>query len=392
MFKSMNSKKIDESGISNAPTDSKNTPIPESGTRDSDRPLVAVYTEEELLHLYDKNPLLNYDDLVEACEAIFGSSKTISKKRYQELTKEAYQIDMESYARKHNFTDAVLLSEFFLQVSAAMQQGTTENTGRIIIIGCGQGRLAEVYVALAQKTGINTIILNDLIDDHIEATREKIRKLYGGDGSRAENVAIQYVSGDILTADQPDDNSIDAAYMWWYVGAEFCDPSSSDAMLANRKATYERIHRLLIPGGVWIDDMPDPNNEPGLYNLASIKTADILRRKNILPGTEHNLLLTNWKFEQSKGFPYQLRWAPRDGADNKIKHNADFRYMTSQSTAIPVESDYSSADVVVSTLRSIESLDTAVEVLKLQRGATVKTPKISDPLKRMRRTTMFKAI
>lgn len=366
---------------------SEDEPESERGKIDSDRPLVSHYTEDELIHLYDdKNPLLNYEKMVEACDAIFGKGTSISRARYLELTRDAYKIDMESYARKHNFTDAVYLAELVSQVSAAIRQSSANPTGRIAVVGCGQGRLAEVYIALAKRNGINTIVMNDLIEDHVEATREKIKKMYGTDGTegkKVEGVNIEYVTGDILTADIPD-NSVDAAYMWWFVGAEICDPSSSDAMLENRKVTCERIHRMLIPGGAWIDDMPDPNKEPGLYHLAAHKTAHILRERGILPGMENNLLLTNWSFEQNEGFPYQLRWMPPNDVDNKLRHRAGFRNVASESGAIPISSDHTNAKVVVSTLKSIKVLDRALDALQSQLRRTVRIPKRKDPLQRRR--------
>lgn len=349
-----------------------------------------VKPSDGFLYEHNDHPLLKFESMVEACDAIFGNRKSISKEEYLQLTKDSYRIDMEKYARKHNFSDGVKLAEIFARVEAAMS-GKSGTTGRVIVIGCGQGRLAEVYISMAKKTGIKTIVQNDLIPEHVEATREKIKRMYGGDGSRADGVNIEYVPGDILLSDVPD-HSFDSAYMWWYVGAEFCDPSSSDAMRENRIATYQRIHRLLIPGGAWIDDMPDPNMEPGLYRLAALKTAHILRERGILPGMEENLILSNWKWEQKEGFPYQLRWVPQDGADNKLKNKAGFRYVGSETSSIPIRTDHRNAGPVVSTIKSIKDTDTAIDALQSQLRKTVKFPKSRDPLQRRRIIKWFRAI
>jgi SAM-dependent methyltransferase len=345
---------------------------------------------EEMLHAYDgENHMLNYDAIVEACNAIFGKGKSITREQYQELTRQSYRIDnMVAYARKHNFSDAVKLASFFAHVSAALNP-MKNKTGRIIVIGCGQGRLAEVYVTLARKTGVKTIIQNDLIPEHLEATRQRIRNLYGNDGSKADGVRIEYVQGDILTADVPD-NSVDHAYMWWFVGAEFCDPSSAEAMRQNRIDTYKRINRMLIPGGAWIDDMPDPNTDPGLYRLAVLKTAHILKERGILPEVADNLMLTNWRFEQDEGFPFQLRWAPRDGEDNKLKEKAGFRMVRSESSSIPKRSEHRTAEPVVSTIKSIRKLKTGIKAIQSQLNDTVVFPDTDDPLARWRIIKWFR--
>lgn len=333
------------------------------------------------VHQYDDNPLLNYDGLVEACNQIFPGGQTISRKKYQELVAKSYRIDMESYARLHNFTDAVDLTNFFSKIVAAMP--AEARTNRILVVGCGQGRLAEVYIALAKKHGIQEIIQNDLIPDHVAATREKIQKIYGNDGSDANGVKITYAPGNILDANIQG-GPVDAAYLLWFVGAEFCDPSSDKKLTRTRHRIYRRIHDLLVPGGGMIEDSPDPNMKPGFFYTLAQKTAHILKQRNIMPRQQSNMILNNWSSEQPDGFPYQIRCVPKNGADAHEKEKAGFTYVTSLSTSIPEKSDYRSADTVVHTIEETDNIGNAIDTLNLLKQKTVQFPDITDPFQKRR--------
>lgn len=332
-------------------------------------------TLENKLHQADDNPYLNYDALVEACDKIFGNRKAIPYEEFKQRTKEAYTIHMEEYAKLHNFTDAVKLAEYCTyiinQIDKAVFKKLT-NKHNIIVVGCGQGRLAEVYIALAKKLGIEKITFNDLIEIHVEQTREKIRQVYHTDGTTADGIKISYLPGDFLTVDISE--YFDAAFLIWYVSAEFCDPSSAENMRAMRLQMYSKLNRILIPGGGFIEDIPDPNMAPGFYEIGNQKTEHILKDRGILEGEQHNLLLSNWTPEQQDGFPYQLRYTPRNGTDYREKEKTGFILRKTESLSVPISSLGTDATYVLEAIKKIPSVWEAIRVLNKVLMETVKFP------------------
>jgi SAM-dependent methyltransferase len=347
----------------------------------------AYVSDGEILHQNDENPLLNYDALVEACSKIFRNGTSISQRQYQSMIAESYKINMEEYCKLHNFSDAIELADFFSQLTASIPKNT--RTNRILVVGCGQGRLAEVYITLANRFGVKEIIQNDLVKSHVEQTREKIRKIYGNDGSCADGVKITYVPGSIQEASIPG-GDVDAAYMLWFVSAEFCNPKSDNAMGDARSRTYKKIYKLLKYGGGMVEDSPDQNCEPGFFYTAARKTAHILIERGILPKQAKNLILSNYRSEQSDGFPYLLRYVPRNGADNVEKQNAGLTYVTSVATSIPVSSKFPSAAVVVQTLQDFQNTEEAIHELRSIQQRTVTFPSKADPLRKPRVYKLWK--
>jgi|GEM_PF-1479719 len=353
---------------------------------DSEARPIQPANQEEILSLHDDNPLLNYEALKRARDAMFKGRQNIPRKDFLRFTKEAYKglsgsVDMEKYARLHNFSDGVMLAEHFRKAAVAAPKHL--KTDRILVIGCGDGRLSEIFIELARQNGVKEIIQNDLIAEHLEKTRAKIQTAYGNDGSNADGVQIQYVAGDILDANIPG-GAVDAAYMLWYVSAEFCDPSSKKNMRKTRDNTYKKIHDLLIPGGAMVEDSPDQNHKPGFYHVAVAKTAHLLREAGILPGEEENLMLSNWESEQEDGFPYQLRYIPKNGTDNTEKTNAGFILRSSKQEAIPKKSAHPSAKPVEQTLHDVSDPEEAHRLLMQTLNTTVTFPDMSDPTQKRR--------
>ncbi len=326
------------------------------------------------LHQADDNPYLSYDALVEACEQIFGERTAISYEEFQEKTKAAYQIDMDEYAQLHNFIDSVKLVEYFAYLRAKIEAMISRHkrTDRIILIGCGQGRLANVYISLAKKLQIKEITFNDLLEKHIHETEQRIKTLYGTDGQSADGIKISYLPGDIATIDVS--GLFDAAVMWWYVSAEFCDPGSIENMRKIRDHIYAKINEMLVPGGGLIEDIPDPNMTPGFYQIANFKTAYILKERGILPGEHKNLLLSNWTSEQDAGFPYQLRYVAKNGSDMREKEKAGFELVKSESLPLPKRSVYKNSQVVIESLQDADNIWEAIKILNKMLLDTVTFP------------------
>ena len=139
-----------------------------------------------------------------------------------------------------------------------------------------------------------------------------------------------------------------------------------------------------------VEDSPDQNCEPGFYYTAARKTAHILTEKGILAEQAKNLILSNYSSEQNTGFPYQLRYVPRNGADNEEKQKSGFTYDTSVSRSIPVSSQFETAKVVVHTLEEFKNFDEAIHQLRSIQQNTVKFPATSDPLRRRRTIKLWK--
>lgn len=122
-----------------------------------------------------------------------------------------------------------------------------------------------------------------------------------------------------------------------------------------------------------IEDIPDPNNEPGFYEIANFKTSHILKERGILEGQNHNLLLSNWTNEQTVGFPYQLRYTPQNGTDVREKEKAGFKLKRTELSSIPIESLYGK-DVVITTIKQAKNIWEAIRVLNQLILQTVKFP------------------
>jgi len=329
---------------------------------------------DERLHLMDDNPNLSYTGMIEACNHIFGDKKALPYDEFKIMTEQSYQIDMEEYARLHNFIDAVKLVEYFTYVRTKIESriSSFQRTDKIIIIGCGQGRLAEVYISLAKKMGVKEITFNDLIESHIQKTEQKIKNLYNSDGHNADGIKINYLPGDFATIDITE--NFDAAFLIWYVGAELLDPSSVVNIRKFRHKIYSKINNILIPGGGLIEDIPDPNMDPGLYEIVNFKTAHILEQRKILLGEHQNLILSNWTHEQNTGFPYQLRYTARNGTDVREKSKAGFKLRKTESVSLPISSMYKDSSVVLNSLQDIKNIWEIIPLLHQLLLQTVKFP------------------
>ncbi len=282
--------------------------------------------------------LPTYEDLAEARDALFENRDGISYAEFLEKTSESYEpIDLVEYARTHNFSDAVRI----VQAMATMRQDLeskvkdpSQRSNQALIVGCGSGRLLEIYVDTARLLGIESLTFNDLIPRHIDAAREKAKHLYGGRLKDA-GVKLQFKAGDFLTADfRQKLQKFDHIISFWYVTSECLNPESVLAIQRHRTELYDRLFRLLVPSGTLFEDIPDPN-KTGYYDVATQMTAKVLEEKSLLIGEHKNLLLSNWKHEQTAGFPYQLRYVPRAGMEMEEKRHAGFSYVEASHQNVP---------------------------------------------------------
>lgn len=347
-----------------------------------------VLSHEEKLHLYDtdengKETPLSYAALSKAAEALFQGRRTMPLSEYRKKHADSYQINMETYAGPHNFSDAVMIVDNMLSIESALKEDG-RGPKKLLIGGCGQGRLAEVYIAMARRLGIETITFNDILDAHIDLTKQRIKKIAGKDDiSKVDGIELEFVSDDILSANLPE-GDYDIVDLRWYVTAEFLDTSSPDRMKHSRHMYFRKINELLRDGGFMIDDKMDTDKGPGYYRLLSFKSRDIARSLKILPGMESHLIFNNWEEEQSDGFPYQVRFAPYNGRETEEKTQAGFTVHEQTQVAIPISSPLQ-ADTVVSAIRTMDDPNQLMQYLNTTVHNCVRVPDISDPLQKRRK-------
>lgn len=337
-------------------------------------------------------PGLSYGELAEARDALFGDRTGIPYGEFLDRTQESYQpINLEEYARAQNFVDALRLVQFMSEMrqNAERLMSPGERGNNLLMLGCGQGRLMEVYVPAARLLGIESITLNDLIPKHIEQTRAKAKRLYGRKFGMA-GVKLDFVTGDFLTSQFR--QRYDHIVSFWYVSAELLNPESAQALRRHRSAVYRKIRDTLVPNGTLFEDIPDPN-QPGYYDIGTHVTKLVLEEKGLLFDEHKNVLLSNWRHEQgTSGFPYQLRYVPRNGTDQREKYDAGFSYVRTEHENVP-SSAIVSTNVVQSALEEKgATIEGALSVLQQMLGTRAVTfPRSSDPATKRRKMTLWRA-
>jgi 2-polyprenyl-3-methyl-5-hydroxy-6-metoxy-1,4-benzoquinol methylase len=340
-----------------------------------------------------KIPGLSYPELAEARDALFGDRTGVPYGEFLDRTQESYQpINLEEYARAQNFVDALRLVQFMSEMRQNAERLMTpgERGNNLLMLGCGQGRLMEVYVPAARLLGIESITFNDLIPKHIEQTRAKAKHLYGRKMGAA-GVKLDFDTGDFLTSQFR--QRYDHIVSFWYVSAELLNPESAQALRKHRSAIYRKIHQTLVPNGTLFEDIPDPN-QPGYYDIGTHVTTLVLEEKGLLFDEHKNVLLSNWRHEQgSSGFPYQLRYVPRNGTDQREKQEAGFCYVRTDHENVPT-SAIIGANVVQSALEERGAkISTALRTLRqLQNtNGAVTFPESDDPAAKRRKMTLWRA-
>lgn len=327
-----------------------------------------------------EHPAIMHDHLVEAAEQIFAGQTALPYEQYlTKLCRSYAPLHLADYAEDHNYSDAVLLTDLIKRIREQLEQNeilgeSVQGAHRqLLVIGAGDGRLLEVYVQLARKIGIERIVMNDLMDAHVDAIEEKAKSLYGTDGwQETDGVKLQLLRGDFRTADIAH-KQYAIAIAFWFVANEFLDPSSSTAMHQHRRAIYRKIHAALVDGGAYVEDGIDVNH-PGFYETARRRSEEILGERGILYGNHQNLMLTSWKHEQEpEYFPYQIRFTGHNGHDNHEKEDHGFheRYAVTSSLPVSAKVDLETASM---QLQRSNTLGEALESMQATQAASVTFP------------------
>jgi hypothetical protein len=275
------------------------------------------------------NPELDIRNLLRAAEMIFHGTKKNFAKSYRELTELLYRrINLEERGAPFVVSDIDILAKLLLDGFKYVLEHTTKNnrTNRLTVIGCGPGRLAVAYVELAKLIGVTRIIFNDLIDEHINSTRDKIDKTYGSD-KKVDNIKIAYVAGDFC-----DDTQVpigpygklrpsDYVVAMWYVTSEMLKLISPKSLRTNRLVAYSRFGSIIDHGGVFIEDIPD--SRQGFFYDQRRVTIAALKKAGVDLGAENSNLgithLVNASDEGDAATPH-IRYIPPNGIhDNEVR-------------------------------------------------------------------------
>lgn len=280
---------------------------------------------------------LQMETLIHAARIIFETEEgaRLTQKRYQdEMLRGAYTgLDLEKHGQPYLIPDLQQLVRFFSEVSAS--QIPSNKTNKILVMGSGPGRLAPFELALAIKNGIQEVVFNDLLDFHIDATREKIKNAFGtSDAENIEGVKIQYQQGDILQVAEEIKNKFDAIFSWWFVTPEIADFTNVEQFHERRQKLYKTINSLLSKQGSFVEDIPLSEGF-GFYYLLRLKTYVILRLMETLDGENKNMIITDYSNKQKIGMPYHIRFAPTLCAHNKEVESAGLSQWSSDTITLP---------------------------------------------------------
>lgn len=287
-------------------------------------------------------PEINYHALEEAADGLFCGGSGLSLAEYTEITRKFYEtLDLGSRGIPSIMLDTELLLTYFTRARNYVLKKTTpkKRSNNVLVIGCGTGRLAEMYIEMARKLGITGVTFNDLIEAHVQKTKEKLQKIYNTGATQSDHLQICGIDVNFVAGDFTNLNlagiRYDIATAIWFVTSEVLDPSSSKNLRAHRLQFFNKVRECLVDQGIFIEDIPE-SGLPGFYLLSRMKTLHILRKNGILTGEEGNLSLTNIK-KPNDGYPYHLRYLPYNGAHEKEMNLSGLYSVDQVSADIPTE-------------------------------------------------------
>ncbi len=292
----------------------------------------------------ENEPEINYKALEEAANGLFGDKKAMSLKQYLQVTKDFYEtLDLEKRGTPSLILDTDLLLESFIRARDDIISKITKDqrTDKVLVIGCGEGRLSSLYIEMAKKLGIKKITFNDLLEKHIEQTKKKLQKVYNtgtldSNEMSIDGIKVEFLPGDFTTIDLQG-SPYDITVAWWFVTSEIFNPNSPKELRQKRIEFYTKVRTNLIRKGIFIEDIPHSVSS-GFYFLSRMKTFDILKRKGILVGEQKNLSLTNIPKKDKNAQPYHLRYLPYNGMHTKEMNASGLYEVDSRSEIIPTQS------------------------------------------------------
>ncbi len=156
---------------------------------------------------------------------------------------------------------------------------------RMVVAGCGDGRLARAYIRAAAHLGMDELVFNDLHAFQVEATRHVVARL---PLDRAPP-RITFLAGDYasLAPDLP----ADLVVALFFVVPEITDLSSAAALRHHRHRFFSAVANSLRPGGLFVEDTPEVDL-PGFYADLRRRSRRVLVGHGVEPALAENLELT----------------------------------------------------------------------------------------------------
>jgi len=349
------------------------------------------------------NDSLSYENLEKAAIEIFGNQgSSLSKEEYQgRVVKGNYDgFDLEGHGAPNFIPDLILLTRFFSEAVRLASTTTTNNSNKALVIGCGSGRLAIPIIELARKLGIKEIVFNDLLELHVDKTRDRVRDCYNTEDTKIDGVKLDFMVGDFLKISEKLINEtrkrFDAIISMWFVTSEISDFSSLEALKEIRKELYSRIKELLTKQGGFIED--NPFSEAGsFYYNSRLKTYDILQKMGILKGVNDQMILSDFRNIQTTGFPFHVRFTPPNGKHKRELNDVGLGEHLTSITTIPngIKSleDYQRKFGDPNKIRELfesNDIDPLKQYLYDQQGILLTMPASSDLLAQKKKTVLWR--
>jgi len=249
-------------------------------------------------------PELDEAALIQAAQSYFPNGKPLSQAACAQRARQFYQtLELDQRADPWAEGDRALLRTVVPFLCRLLGRTPTSPTNRrLLIVGCGDGRLAEIYIELAVKNGFAEVIFNDLFPEHIAATRAKVTRMRG----EAQQVQTSFITGNFANVVLP--QPADIAIALFFVTSEVCNIQSPNELLATRQRFYRSICRNLKPGGFFVEDIPE-RDLPNFYTTLGLISERILRAQHVMTGVEGFLSLTHVP-KPSGGEPFHIRCIP----------------------------------------------------------------------------------
>lgn len=251
-------------------------------------------SDDRILGRAEDIPELNSQRMTELAQTLFEGRSGMGYSEYLhklELAYTGWPADFETICQSINFAESATLALTFLKIrerlNSVMGRERFED-GRLLEVGCGEGRLSNVLMLLGERVGIHEMTLNDISQRHIEATQKNV---FHKEKFIKEQISINFKQGDF--SQLPIGNTFSIIVAFRSSTSEIFNPSTPKDFSESRMKLYAKISTLLDDDGIFIEDVPDPD-VPGFYKLQALKTKIILSRLGILNPIEDKFLITHY--------------------------------------------------------------------------------------------------
>ncbi len=360
------------------------------------------FEPEELQRALDTGNVhhgLSNENIQKAAHIIFGDQDKITQDFYQNTIVAGNYIgfDLERHGFPNLLGDMKLLTNTYRTALHTVRQTTKNHSNKVFFMGCGPGRLAIPEIEISKKLGVREIVFNDLLADHVDATREKVAKCYGTRNQKIDGIKIEYLSGDFLQIADTIRKRFDAMFAMWFVTSEICDFESVEALREKRKLLFSQIKKLLTKQGIFVEDIPFSEGVGSYYYLARLKTYAVLHEMGIMEGENDHMLLTDFTDIQKGGFPYHIRYVPSNGKHRRELEQAGFKEQVTTITTIPnavknptqYEAEFGLPDKI-KTLFEGNTIDDLLRYLTQKEYEFLATPNLTEPLAQQKKTILWR--